>query len=83
MVAALFVFADLLAQLFKTSLSVREVWVSITGAVKSDTVSPTARHHCDVSSELCCPGAKSRSWAPTLATRFGVIPIDFVIFFLI
>ena len=25
-----------------------------------DTVSPTARHRCDISSELCCPDAKSR-----------------------
>ena len=31
-----------------------------------DTVSPTARHRCDVSSELCSPGAKSRRWAPPL-----------------
>ena len=29
-----------------------------SGEVKSDPVSPTARHRCDVSSELCCPGAK-------------------------
>ena len=27
-----------------------------------------ARHHCDVSSELCSPGAKPRSWAPPLVT---------------
>ena len=33
---------------------------SIPGPVISDTVSPTARHRCDVSSELCCPGAKPR-----------------------
>ena len=37
------------------------------------TVSPTTRHRCDVSSELCCPGAKPRRWAPQLVTRFGVI----------
>ena len=37
------------------------------------TVSPTARHRCDVSSELCSPGAKLRRWAPQLVTRFGVI----------
>ena len=30
-------------------------------------------HRCDVSSELCCPDAKPRRWAP-LVTRFGVIP---------
>ena len=43
-------------------------------AGKIVTVSPTARHRCDVSSELCCPGAKPRRWAPSLDTRFGVIP---------
>ena len=62
-----------LAQLSTTSLSVREVWGSIPGPVKSDTVSPTARHRCDVSSELCSPGAKPRRWVPSLVTRFGVI----------
>ena len=31
-------------------------------------MSPTTRHRCDVSSELCCPGAKPRRWA--LATRY-------------
>ena len=36
------------------------------------TVSPTARHRCDVSSELCSPGAKPRRWASTLVTRFDV-----------
>ena len=38
------------------------------------SVSPTARHRCDVPSELCSPGAKPRKWAPALVTRFGVIP---------
>ena len=38
----------------KISLSVLEVWGSIPGPVKSDTVLPTARHRCDVSSELSC-----------------------------
>ena len=56
----------------KCALSVREVWDSIPGPVKS-AVSPTTRHRCDVSSELCCPGAKPRRWAPQLVTRFGVI----------
>ena len=37
------------------------------------TVSPTTRHRCYVCSELCCPGAKPRRWAPQLVTRFGVI----------
>ena len=27
-----------------------------------------------VSAELCCPGAQLQSWAPSLFTRFGVIP---------
>ena len=47
---------------------------SIPGPVKSDTVSPTARHRCNVTLELCCPGAKPRRWAPPLVTSFGVIP---------
>ena len=42
----------------KTLLTVREVWGSIPGTVKSDTVSPTARHCGDVSSELYSPGAE-------------------------
>ena len=49
-----------LAKLFKTSLSVREAQGSIHGLVKSDAVSPTARHRSDVSSELCSPGPKPR-----------------------
>ena len=28
--------------------------------VRSNTVTPTTCHRCDVSSELCCPGAKPR-----------------------
>ena len=32
---------------------------SLIGPVKSNTVSPTARPRCDVSSELCCTGTKS------------------------
>ena len=36
------------------------------------TVSSTARHLCDVSSELCCPGAKSQRYP--LVTRLGVMP---------
>ena len=60
-----------------TLLSVREVWGSIPGSVKSDTVSPTACHRCDVSSELCCQGAKQRRWAPLLVTRFGVISREY------
>ena len=39
-------------------------------AVQISTVSPTARHRCDVSSELCYPGAKQRKWAPPLVTRY-------------
>ena len=38
------------------------------------SASPTARHRCDVSSELCSPGAKPRRWASPLVTRFGVLP---------
>ena len=43
-------------------------------ACQIGSVSPTTRHRCDVSSELCCPGAKSRRWIPALVTRFGVMP---------
>ena len=46
---------------------------SIPGSVKSDTVSPTARHRYDVSSELCCPGAKPHRWTSSLVTCVGVI----------
>ena len=38
------------------------------------TMSPTARHRCDVPSELCSQGAKPRRWVPPLVTRFGEIP---------
>ena len=41
--------------LVEALLSAQEVCSSIPGSVKSDTVSPTARHRCDVSLELCCP----------------------------
>ena len=54
------------------SVSAREVCVLITGRVKSDAVSPTTRHRCHVSTELCCPGAKSQRRALPLVTRFGV-----------
>ena len=37
-----------------------EIWASILGPVKSDAMSPKARRRCNVSSELCCPGAKQR-----------------------
>ena len=38
------------------------------------TVLSTARHRCDVFSELRCPGARLRRWVLPLVTRFGVIP---------
>ena len=62
-----------LVQFYGTSLSVREVWGSIPGPVKSNTVSPTARHRVDVSSELCYPSAETRRWAPPIVPLFGVI----------
>ena len=40
---------------------------------KSAKVLPRTRRCCDVSSELCCPGAKSRRWSQPLVTRFGVM----------
>ena len=51
---------SLLLPAVSTLLWVREVWVSIPGPVKSDTVLPTACHRCDDSSELCCLRAKPR-----------------------
>ena len=47
---------------------------SIPGQVKSVIVLLTARHHCDVSSELCCPVAKPRRWTTPLVTHFGLVP---------
>ena len=35
-----------------------------------------ARQHRDVSSKLCCPGAKPRRWTPPLVTYFDVIRRD-------
>ena len=46
----------------------------IPGSVKSETVSPTACQHCDVSSELCYSSAKPRRLVSPLVTRFGVKP---------
>ena len=48
-------------------------WVRFL-ARSNRTELPTDRHRRDVSSELCCPGAKQRRWAPLLVTLFGVIP---------
>ena len=62
---------DGLARWLMTSLSAWEIFCSIPGPVKSGSVSPTARHHCDSSLELSCPRAKPRRWTP--ATRFGVM----------
>ena len=28
----------------------------------------------DISSERCCPSARSRIWAPQFVTQFGIIP---------
>ena len=62
-----------MTQWFKTTRTMREVWVRFLGR-SNQSRSPTARHRCDVSSELCCPSAKPRRWAPLLVTRFDVIP---------
>ena len=42
------------------SPSAREVFGSISRPAKSNKVSPTARHRCDVSFKLCYSGAKPR-----------------------
>ena len=47
-------------QWLDTSLLVREVWGSITGPVKLDAVSRTARHLCVIASELSCSNTKWR-----------------------
>ena len=49
----------------KTSLSLREIWGSIPGPVKSDIM---ARHRCNVSSELCCPGLSAEKGPSTRYT---------------
>ena len=51
-------FNQLVGAVFKTSLTVRKIWGSISRPVKSGTASLTAHHHCDVPSELCCLGVK-------------------------
>ena len=53
-----FLYTDL-TLFFTATLSLREVWGSIPGPVKS----AQCRHRCYVFSELCCPGAKPRRWA--------------------
>ena len=55
----------------KTFLSMREVWGSIPGQGKLNTVSPTACLRCDVFSKPRCLSAKMD---PPLVTSFGVIP---------
>ena len=43
----------------------REVWGSNLGPVKSDTVLPTARHRCDISSnEAVLPGRNDAEMGP-------------------
>ena len=44
----------------KILLTAQEVLGSIPGLVNLVTASQTARHCCDVTSELCCPGAELR-----------------------
>ena len=43
-------------------------------AGKIGPVSLTARHHWEVPSKLCCPGAKPWKWDPSLVTCYGIIP---------
>ena len=63
------------SSVIETLLSMREIWGLNPGSVKSNTVSPTARHRCDVFSALCCPGAKpwKRAHLSFVVSRFGVI----------
>ena len=55
-----FIFDPLVSSVVEALLSLREVCGSNPWSVRSDTVSSTSRHRCDVSSELCCPDAKPR-----------------------
>ena len=55
--------------------SVNHIEYSVAnGLIKSNVVSPTARHRCDVSSWLCWPDAKPLKWTPLLVASLGVIP---------
>ena len=67
---------SLLDLVVTTSLSVREVWGSRLGPVKSDTVLPGTRHRgCFLRTwKLSCLGAQRWKRAPLLITRFGGIP---------
>ena len=47
---------------------------SIPWPIKSNTVSPMARHLSDVPSQPCWPNAKLRRWPPLRVTRLGVVP---------
>ena len=53
----------------KDMLLAQEVWGSNSVLVKLDTVSPTVRHRCDDSLELCRPGAKPWRWTPPFSAR--------------
>ena len=57
----------------ETSLWALKIWNSILGSAKLDRVSPADRHHCDAFSELRCPGARWRRWAPPIVTIFDII----------
>ena len=57
----------------ETLLLVREVLCSFPWPVKPDTLSPTTRYRCDVSSELRYPGIKPRRSTSPIVTRFGVM----------
>ena len=46
--------------IISASLSGQGVWGSITGPIKSETVSQMAGHPGEVSSELCCPNTEPR-----------------------
>ena len=54
----------------KILISVREVWGSNAGSVKSGQ----GRQRCDISSELCCEGANNPTDGHPFVTRFGTIP---------
>ena len=49
-----------------------EVMGALRGTIKSDSVTSTTRHRCNVPSELYCPDAKPWRWATPFVTHFGL-----------
>ena len=63
----------LFSSVAKRTLSVREVWGSILGPVKSAQSRQRLATVATFLRSCVSPGAKPRRWAPQLVTRFDVI----------